>query len=274
MAVDDSWAAGQSYENFMGRWSRRLAREYVSWLGMPAGLDWLDVGCGTGALAEAVADLAAPASVVGCDPSGPFVHHAQESTRDSRLSFITAGVDDLPIHPDGFGCVASLLAMNFMPDSGDAVRRMASVAAPGATVSACVWDYGEGMLFLRHFWDAAAAQAPSAAVLDEGARFPICRPDVLVNLFRGGGLADVHCAPLEIQTEFRNFQDYWHPFLACTGPAPSYVASLSAGRRADLAREIEARLSPESDGKIVLDARAWAVRGVTERSREEFQPEA
>jgi len=178
---------------------------------------------------------------------------------------VVAGVGKLPRRPERCGSVTSLLALNFMPDSAGAVREMMSVAAPRATVSACVWDYADGMLFLRHFWDAAASQDPAAAALDEGTRFPLCRRDALLALFRDSSLADVRCEPIEIPTVFTSFDDYWRPFLGGTGPAPSYVASLGTDRRAILARRLKEALRPGPDGTIVLTARAWAVRGTVTR---------
>lgn len=245
----------------MGRWSRLLAPRYVSWLEIPGGVHWLDVGCGTGALADAVCSHADPASVVGCDPATHFVEFAREHSRDARQSFVTAGVGGLPRRPGGYGSVASQFALNFMPDPGAAVREMRSVAAPRSTVSACVWDYGDGMEFLRRFWDAVVAQDPAAATLDEGRRFPLCRRDALTALFRDSGLGNVRCEPIGIRTEFADFADYWRPFRGRTGPAPSYVASLDADRRADLARRLEETLPRSAEGTITLAARAWAVRG-------------
>jgi len=260
-SVRDQWAAGSSYEEFMGRWSRRLAPEFVSWLRIPRGVHWLDVGCGTGALADAVCIHADPASVVGCDPATPFVEFAREHSRDARQSFVTAGVGSLPRRLGGYGSVTSLLALNFLPDAEGAVHEMRSVAAPRATVSACVWDYSAGMLFLRHFWDVAASQDSAASALDEGNRFPLCRRDALTALFRNGALVDVRCDPIEVRTVFASFGDYWRPFLGGTGPAPSYVASLGADRRAILERKLERTLRQGPDGTITLTARAWAVRG-------------
>lgn len=259
--VRDQWAAGSSYEAFMGRWSRSLAQAFVSWLRVPGRVDWLDVGCGTGALADAICSFADPASVVGCDPATPFVEYAREHGRDARQSFVVAGAGNLPRRPEGFGSVASLLSLNFMPDPEGAIREMKTVAAPQATLSACVWDYAEGMLFLRRFWDAAVSHDPEAAALDEGTRFPLCRRDALLALFRDGGLGDVRCEPIEIRTVFTGFDDYWRPFLGGTGPAASYVASLGPDRSAILARTLEESLRPGPDGTIALPARAWAVRG-------------
>jgi len=259
--VLDQWEAGASYEDFMGRWSRRLAADFVSWLRMPGGVHWLDVGCGTGALADAVCSQADPASVVGCDPVTPFVEFAREHSRDTRQSFLVAGVGSLPPRSGGYGSVSSLLALNFFPDPEAAVREMRSVAAARATVSACVWDYCDGMLLLRYFWDAAASLDSAASTLDEGNRFPLCRRDALTALFCDSGLGDVSCKPIEIRTTFASFEDYWRPLLGGTGPAPTYVASLDVDRRASLARKLEETLRRGSDGTIALSARAWAVRG-------------
>jgi SAM-dependent methyltransferase len=245
----------------MGRWSRRLAPRFVSWLRMPAGLHWLDVGCGTGALTKAIRDHAAPASVLGCDPAAPFIEHARGQLQDERVSFAVAGAGSLPRRGDGYDSIASLLALNFFPDPAAAVAEMRSLAAAGGTISACVWDYADGMEYLRRFWDAAVAMDPAARKLDEGERFPLCRPDALAQLFRAGALRDVRCEPIEIPTPFTDFDDYWQPLLGGTGPAPSYVASLDPGRRTMLADRLRSTLRPGPDNAIALTARAWAVRG-------------
>ncbi len=269
----DQWAAGSAYEDFMGRWSRRLAPQFVSWLQIPGGVYWLDVGCGTGALANAICSRADPASVVGCDPAAPLVEFARLHGR-ARASFVTAGVGSLPRRPGGYGSVTSLLALNFFPDFEAAVHEMRSVAAPQATVSACVWDYSDGMQFLRHFWDAAAQVDSAARELDEGNRFPLCCRDALTALFRGCGLGDVRCDLIEIPTVFASFEDYWRPFLGETGPAPSYVASLDADRRALLAQTLERTLRRAPDGTIPLTARAWAVCGTVSDDRAAQQQHA
>ncbi len=257
----EQWSAGPTYENFMGRWSRQLAPRFLSWLEVPGGLHWLDVGCGTGALTAAICDQAQPASVVGCDPAGPFIAYAREYVPDSCASFVVAGAGSLPERAGGYGSITSLLALNFFPDPAAAVGEMRSLAAAGGLVSACVWDYAGRMDFLRLFWDAAAALDPDARERDEGLRFPICRPEALTALFDQAGLRDILCEPVEILTGFANFDDYWQPFLGGTGPAPSYVASLDARARALLARELKSAVPHGPDGTISLTARAWAVRG-------------
>lgn len=257
----DGWSAGGAYEEFMGRWSRRLARSLVTWLDLPADLHWLDVGCGTGALTAAICEGARPASVLGCDPSPGFIDHARRHCADARASFVVADDQSLPARPGGYQSVASLLALNFFPDHLAAVRRMTAISRRGATISACVWDYGGRMEFLRRFWDAAVADDPGARELDEGARFPICRLDALRELFGAAGLVEISGERLDIPTVFESFADYWSPLLAGTGPAPTYVASLDPKRRAALARRLDDALPRGRDGRIALVAGAWAVRG-------------
>jgi SAM-dependent methyltransferase len=259
--VRDRWAAGSTYEAFMCRWSRQLAPRFVSWLRIPGSVPWLDVGCGTGALTNAICRHAAPASVLGCDPAEPFIEYARRHSQDVRASFVVAGAGGLPSRAGGYRSVTSLLALNFFPDAEAAVHGMRSLTATQGVVSACVWDYGDRMEFLRYFWDTVVAMDSTARGLDEGERFPLCRPDALADLFRAGGLRDVRCEPIEIPTEFASFDDYWRPLLGGTGPAPSYVASLDADRCTTLARTLAQALPRGPGGTITLTARAWAVRG-------------
>jgi SAM-dependent methyltransferase len=259
--VRDGWSAGSAYEEFMGRWSRGLTLRFVSWLRVPRGVHWLDVGCGTGALTWAICSHADPASVTGCDPAAPLLEFARAHIRDARITFVAAGVGTLPGRPGGYGSIASSLALNFFPDAEAAVDEMRSLAASNGMVSACVWDYGDGMEFLRHFWDAATVLDPTAKEIDEGNRFPLCHPDALSKLFRACRLGDVRCEPIEIPTPFAGFDDYWQPLLGGTGPASSYVVSLDAERRAALARRLGQVLPRGPGGTIPLTARAWAVRG-------------
>lgn len=257
----DSWTAGATYEDFMGRWSRPLAREFLRWLGLGPNLRWLDVGTGTGALATAICEDAQPASVVGCDPSAPFVDDARRRLTDPRASFGVAGVGSLPLRDGGYDVAVSGLALNFFPDPHQAVTEQLGLVNVGGSVAAFVWDYAEGMQFLRYFWDVAVELVPDSAHMDEGKRFPICSPDNLADLFQAAGAENVRVGQISVQTTFSNFDDYWRPFLGGTGPAPSLVAGLSVDRRRELAERLRTRLDTQGDGPIDLEARAWAVAG-------------
>lgn len=254
----DVWEAGGAYERYMGRWSRGVAREFVAWLGCPGGLRWLDVGCGTGVLASVVGERCRPRVVVGCDRSEGFVAAAHP------VGYCIVGdATELPVRDGACDVVVSGLTLNFLPEPAAAVRELARVVRPddGGLVAAYVWDYADGMGFLRRFWDAAAELDPAAAALDEGRRFAGWRPQSLHTLWTEAGLTDVRTTAIEVPTVFRDFADLWEPFLAGQGPAPGYVAALAPDGRDRLRDALRAAVPTRPDGSIPLTARAWAVRG-------------
>jgi SAM-dependent methyltransferase len=256
-----SWADGDRYESYVGRWSRPVARQFLAQLPTPAGGRWLDVGCGTGALTGTVLAATAPTAVLAVDASPDFVRHAAAHLPDPRASFRTGDALALPAGDASFDAVVSGLVLNFLSDQPAAVAEMRRVAAPGAVVAAYVWDYAEGMELIRCFWDAAVRLDPGAGVLDEGARFAGCAPQPLGDLFAGAGLADVGTGEVVTPTVFVDFDDYWSPFLGGTGPAPAYAATLSGDARSALRESLRERLPARDDGSIHLTARAWTVRG-------------
>lgn len=256
----DVWASGDRYEPYVGRWSRLVAREFLAWLALPAGLRWLDVGCGTGALAQTILERAAPREVTGADPSEGYVAYARGSVGDTRTTFRVADAQALPFADAGFDAVVSALVLNFIPDPARALSEMRRVVRPGGTVAGYVWDYAGEMQLMRVFWDAAVALDPAARELDEGRRFPVCKPEPLAALFRRAALAGVETRAIDVPTVFRDFEDYWTPFLGGQAPAPGYCMALSAERRAALRDAIRGKLPRGSDGRIRLIARAWAVR--------------
>jgi hypothetical protein len=133
---------------------------------------------------------------------------------------------------------------------------------PGGTVAVYVWDYAGEMQLMRHFWDAAAALNPAAGALDEGSRFPICKQEALRTLFAQAGLAGIQERAIDLPTVFRDFDDYWSPFLGGQGPAPGYCVSLPETEREALRQRLRAELPTAPDGSIHLMARAFAVRGI------------
>jgi SAM-dependent methyltransferase len=257
----DVFDQAEAYERYVGRWSRQLAPGFIRWLGVRANSTWLDVGCGTGSLSEAILATAHPHSVIGIDPSSPFVAHASESIRNDRATFRVGNAMSLEFPAGSFDAVAAALVLNFVPDPSTAVLEMRRVTKSGGRVGAYVWDYADGMRMMRVFWDAAAKLDPAAAQLDEGYRFPITRPDALRACFLGGGLDEVEVTPLDVDMTFAGFDDYWQPFLGGQAPAPAYAMSLAPERREQLASAIRSRIEREPGGPIRMVSRAWAVRG-------------
>jgi SAM-dependent methyltransferase len=255
------WDNAERLERYVGRWSRLVAREFVAWLGVPAGARWLDVGCGSGALTETVLAHAEPSAVEGVDTSEAFVAYAAGRVIDPRASFSVADAQALDRPDASFDVVASGLVLNFLPDQVRGVAEMRRVVRPGGLVAGYVWDYAGEMQLMRRFWDAAAELDPRAAELDEGRRMTVCSATGLEALFTGAGLDEVETRAIDVPTVFPDFDDYWSPFEGGQGPAPAYCVSLPADRRAALRERLRETLPARPDGSISLIARAWAVRG-------------
>ena len=258
-ARHDVWASGDPYERYVGRWSRRVAPEFLAWLALPPGLAWLDVGCGTGALSQTILDIAAPKSVKGIDASSGFLEHAKANIKDPRASFAVGDARSLPVGDASADVAVSALVLNFVPEPLRMATDMARATRPGGTVAVYVWDYSGQMGMMRVFWSTATELDPHAA--DEGPRFAICHPPALTDLLSKAGLGQVEVRPIDVPTVFRDFDDYWLPFLGGQGPGPAYVMSLDPERRNILRDRIRSKLPVEADGSIRLTARAWAVRG-------------
>lgn len=259
--VSDTWESGDPYELYVGRWSRRVAPAFLAWLAIPAGRRWLDVGCGTGALSTAILDHCAPASLTAIEPSEGFLETARRHLA-SRAVLHRASATQIPLDAASVDVVVSGLVLNFVPDQPAAVAEMARVTARGGTIAAYVWDYAGGMELMRLFWDAAVALDPAATRMDEGPRFPLCRPDALAQLLTGCGLERVEVTAIDIPTPFASFEDYWRPFLGGQGPAPAYAMALDEAARTRLRDHLRERVPTAADGSIRLTARAWAARGI------------
>ena len=257
----DVWASGDLYERYVGRRSRPAAQEFLARLSVPAGPDWVEVGCGTGAMTETIATGCAPGRLVGVDTSAGFLDFARRRLGPDRAKLREADAQALPFADGAFDRVVSGLVLNFVPDQARAAAEMARVVRPGGEVALYVWDYADRMELMRHFWDAATALDPRGAEVDESKRFPICRPEALRRLFEAAGLAGVETRAIDVPTVFRDFDDYWTPFLGGQGRAPGYCVSLPGAARAKPRERLRGTLPTRPDGSVPLTARAWAVRG-------------
>ena len=262
MSKKDNWASGDLYEPYVGRWSRLVAQEFLTWLDRPMDGHWLDVGCGTGALSQTILNICNPQVVKGIDRSEGFVAYARSKVNDPRVTFEVGDAQSLPVDSNHYDSAVSGLVLNFVPEPAKMISEMARIVNGDGVVAVYVWDYADKMQLMRHFWDAAIALDPAVADLDESPRFPICNPNALRELFLSSGLNQVETRAIDVDTHFKDFDDYWNPFLGGQGPAPTYAMSLSEEKRVQLRERIRAGLPFAADGSIPLIARAWAVKGV------------
>jgi len=260
MSPTDQWTSGADYEQWMGRWSRLLAQEFLKWLNIPAGLRWIDVCCGSGIVTEAIVEHGAPASVAGVDASSDQIAFACQHRAHPNVTFETADAMALPFPDASFDVVACGLGLNFIPDPTRALEEFSRVTHPGGTTAVYVWDYAHGARFLREFWDAAVVIDGEASAFDQARRFPMCRPDGLRGLFEQAKLEDLTLRSLDVVTRFASFDDYWEPFLTGQGSAPNYLATRDTKIQTAIRERLKAVLPTNAQGGIDLPARAWAIR--------------
>lgn len=253
-AANDRWEVADPYERYVGRWSRLVAHEFVRWLAAPPGGAWADIGCGTGALTEAVLRECDPVSVHAIDKSPGFVASASARITDPRARFEVGEATRLPLEDAYCTAVVSGLVLNFVDRPEALVQEMARVAQPGGQVAAYVWDYAGDMQMMRHFWDAAVATCGPEAP-DEGRRFPVCAPEPLRSLWSAAGLSGVEVRSIVVPTEFASFEDYWQPFLGGQGPAPAWLAALPPEQREAVRALLQRQLPTAPDGSIRLTPR-------------------
>ncbi|RKZ98840.1 MAG: SAM-dependent methyltransferase [Gammaproteobacteria bacterium] len=259
--IRDAWQSANPYEYYMGRWSSLVADKFIVWLSVPSQLKFLDVGCGSGALSKAIIDKHTSADILAIDQSEGFVTMTQE-----RLgSHVQCKVDNalsLFLDDDSVNVAVSGLVLNFIPRPDKVIAELKRVTSTGGSIGVYVWDYTEKMEFLTQFWNVAVELNPKASNLHEANRFPEFTGEGLEKLFEKAGLNNIETAPIDIDTTFKSFDDYWKPFLGGQGPAPSYVATLERVEIEKLRDTLKDRLPIQTDGSIPMAARAWAAKGI------------
>lgn len=255
----DLWGATDKYEMYMGRWSKEVAPLFLKWLNAPIQKSWIDIGCGTGGLSENISALCNASRILGVDSSEGFVKAAQGRLKNADFSVGSA--DNLDVPNDSLDYAVSGLVLNFVPDAQAAIEEMVRVVRPGGTAALYVWDYAGHMQIMRYFFDTAIQFDSHSAEFDDGIKAPICRPNTLKNAFKSAGLNDVNVTAIDIPTPFKNFNDYWTPFLGGVGSAPKYCVSLDESTRNKIKTTLQTKLPTGPDGEILLAARAWAIRG-------------
>lgn len=263
----DPWSNGAQYETYIGRWSNAVAREFVPWLGADSGGSWLDVGCGTGALSDAILRQADPTRLHGIDPSEPYLELARLRLSGTIATFSTGDAMALDTgspeeEPVVYDVVASGLVLNFLPGAATSLSQQVNVTTPGGIVGAYVWDYAVGMHLLRLFWEAAMDASPVAERVAEGVIYADWQPQRLERMFTDAGLTGIESREIVVPTQFSSFDDLWAPFLGGQGPAAAYLRSIGPEAAGEVRGFLQRRIPVEDDGTVALTARAWATKGL------------
>src|SRR4051794_14185515 len=188
-----------SYEQLMGRWSRKLAPLLIRFGGLADGDKVLDVGCGTGSLTFALPAHAIVSSVVGIDLTKPYIEAVRARNQNPKITFDIGDALALPYADASFDRAFSMLVLHFIPNAVNAVAEMRRVVKPGGTITAAVWDNYSGQPFTRILWDVAGVLDPT---IERPYFRPLNRPDEMATGWRDLGLKNVEETSLLIRMGF------------------------------------------------------------------------
>ena len=250
---------GEAYEDFMGRWSLLAGNAFLDWLSPAPGLRWADIGCGNGAFTELLAQRCAPREIQGIDPSVEQLAFARARLAHlhAPATFQRGDAMALPYADGAFDAAVMALVIFFVPEPAKGVAEMVRVTRPGGGVCAYAWDILGGGFpwFALQDEMAQAGQPPLWPPSVEAARI-----EALQAAWTVAGLVDVETHEVVVERTFADFDSYW----AAARKGPRIAPKLSEMRGDDtelLKRRLRERLHPAADGRIVVSARANAVRG-------------
>lgn len=250
-AFDDA----DAYERYMGRWSKAVGEKFLAWLAPPANARWLDIGCGTGAFSQLIAERCAPTSLSGIDPSP-----AQIAAARTKLPNADLRVGDSLALPFGDGecdIVASALVLHFIPDRAKAFAEMKRVVSPGGVVAAYTWERSGTSDF--------APYAPMLRGLNAIGVEPMRSPTVPEQQVEGlrrtaeaAGLTNTALTHIEATQRFQDFDEFWNVQTLTVSPVGKTIAKLDDTQCARLRETMKNLVPIAGDGSISYSARAVA----------------
>jgi ubiquinone/menaquinone biosynthesis C-methylase UbiE len=252
----------ESYERFMGQWSRAVGMQFLEWLAPPKHARWLDVGCGTGAFTELLLARCAPAQVDGIDPSEDQIGYARKRQGAAQARLRSGDAQALPYGDAEFDAAAMALVISFVPDPTKAVSEMRRVVKPGGTVAAYIWHLTGDQGFTQ--WPLIdALQRMGHEVVEVPGRIHSTIP-ALRSIFEAAGLTSIETRPIDIEVSYADFDDYWSSQTGLPNPAVQLVRKLPAADVERLKDDLRQSL-PRRDGRIVYPASANAIKGTVPR---------
>jgi SAM-dependent methyltransferase len=257
-AITHTFDDAVAYEQFMGRWSRPLAKQFLGWLSAPNNVQWLDVGCGTGIFTKLILDMCSPAMVVGIDCADAQIQHARQSSVSERADFRIADAQLLPFSDVSFDVVASALTLNFVPDRSRALVEMRRVARPGGLIAGCVWDFAAE---LSPSWPVRLGMSRLGFEPPSVTGAEVSSLDALTTMFQQAGFEEVSTTSIDVTASFASFDEFWQSQTPSYAPITKAIARMPEVARATLQEMVIAELPSMPDGRIAFRARANAVRG-------------
>lgn len=248
---------GAAYEQMMGIWSRRAGEVFLDWLAPPAGLRWIDIGCGNGAFTQLLVDRCAPAEIQGIDPSPEQLAFARTRLTPGAAQFRQGDAMDLPFAAGSFDAAVMALVLVFVPDPARGLAEMVRVVRPGGTVATYMWDMLGGGFPL----DPILAEVRAMGLAPtRPPRMEASRMDALKALWNEAGLERIETREITVQRTFADIDDFWTTNIKSPALAP-VVAAMASADRETLRNRVAAAMAADAHGRITCAARAHAVKG-------------
>lgn len=247
---------GAAYERFMGKWSQLAGAVLLDWLAAPAGLKWVDIGCGNGAFTELIAERCAPASIDAIDPSPAQLAYARGRPGLESVRFVEGDAMALPYADAAFEAATMALVIFFVPDPVKGLAEMVRVLRPGGVAAAYAWDITRGGFPTNAVWEElrVLGSAPLMPPSPEASRI-----EHLKALWAGAGLEAIETKEIVVERSFASFEHFWEIAMSSHTSAP--VLRLDVQAQKTLRQRVEARLPRGAGGRIAFSARASAVKG-------------
>lgn len=189
------------------------------------GIRWLDLACGTGAVAELAAR--AGASVTGVDLAPALIDTARQRAQEQALEvdYRVGDCERLDLGDASYDRLSSTCGIMFAPDHAATAHELARVVVPGGRIALANWtpEGGLGQMFkmMRPF---QPAPPPGA-----GNPFAWGREEVVRELLGNAFELEIeeHVSTLGVSTG----EEYWQLFSSSYGPTKTAAEALDEDRR-------------------------------------------
>jgi SAM-dependent methyltransferase len=217
---------------------------------------WLDLACGTGAIAERAAS--AGASVTGIDLAPVLIETAKERAREQGLDidYAVGDAEALDLPDASFDKVSSTLGIMFAPDHEAVARELARVTGPGGRIALANWTLTGGLGRMFKVMASYQPAPPPSSPFDWG-------DESRVRKLLGDDFEleiEEHVSTMRIGSG----EEYWELFSTSYGPTKTLAESIGEERRDDLHRDwvefFESNYS--SNGEIVHTREYLLVSGI------------
>jgi ubiquinone/menaquinone biosynthesis C-methylase UbiE len=218
---------------------------------------WLDLACGTGAVAEHAA--AAGADVIGVDLAPALIETAKQRAQELGLEidYRVGDAERLDLPDASFDKVSSTCGIMFAPDHEAVARELARVTAPGGRIALANWTPTGGIGKMFKVMAPYQPAPPPSSPFDWGTEDRV--RELLGDLFELE--FEEHVTTLRVPSA----EDYWELFSTSYGPTKTLADSLGE-RRVELHRDwIEFFESTYGDGGEIAHTREFLLASGTRR---------